>query len=119
MKFHPNANKALVRYARKVHRETGTWNYREIARRLDVNVKYVWQNLTQGIEPPMENTDVRKKLFMRTNEKRARSPYAIMPHWWTRTPETLAYYLKMKANVKRMVDDTRAEQFKHRRKRSM
>ena len=47
--IHPNACKKLARYFRAVRRETGAWNIRETARRLDVNQKYVHDNLINGI----------------------------------------------------------------------
>lgn len=43
------------------------------------------------------------------------NPYRIMPSWWSRTPEALAQFQHIKANVKKLSDDTRTEQFAYRR----
>ena len=69
---HPQANKALLRFARAVKREIHGWNIREIARRLKVNHKYVRDNLVNGIEPPdttPEGRAARVKMFMPERRK--------------------------------------------------
>jgi hypothetical protein len=45
-----------------------------------------------------------------------RSPYAIMPRWWARTPEALDAFANTRGKAKKLADDTREEQYKHRRK---
>lgn len=76
IKFHKNANRKLVRYAREIRRELGTWQIiREIARRLEVNHRYVSDNLIKGIEPPdttPEGRATRIKLFMKEHKPKPR-----------------------------------------------
>jgi hypothetical protein len=73
--IHPNANRKLVRFFRRVKRETHSWNIRETARRRDVNVKYVYDNLIHGIEPP-DTTDkgrqARVKIFLKEHNPKPR-----------------------------------------------
>lgn len=129
--IHPKASKLVVRVLRQVHRETHEWSYREVARRLDVNVKYVWQNITKGIEPPMPNirdnkpvsdadaarVELREKMGLPTGIKKPRSPYSGLPKYFNRTPDALAWFQHQKARAQQIADDTRAEQYKFRKPR--
>lgn len=36
-----------------------------------------------------------------------RSPYAVMPRWWMRTPEALAKFLHIRGKAQELSDDTR------------
>ncbi len=90
--MHPGANRKLKRFARNVRREIGYWSLREIARRLDVNVRYVSDNLERGVEPP-DTTEAgratRVKMFMSEYKPKPRTKHAPKPHpsqlsleWW-------------------------------------
>jgi hypothetical protein len=85
---------------RSVKRETGDWNIRETARRLDVNHRYVIEAL-RGIEPTdaTENGQtVRVKLGY---PKHKRKTYTIT----TRTPAP-EWMVKVKRAIRVMVADT-------------
>jgi hypothetical protein len=43
------------------------------------------------------------------------NPYRNMPRWWARTPEALEQFNHTRANVKKLSDDTRREQFAYRK----
>jgi hypothetical protein len=45
-----------------------------------------------------------------------RSPYAIMPRWWARTPEAFAAFMRTRGQAKKLADDTRQGQYAHRKK---
>jgi hypothetical protein len=89
--IHPQANRKLKRFARSVRREIGYWNMREIARRLDVNVRYVSDNLERGIEPP-DTTETgrvtRVKMFMKAYKPKPKPkqprPPDLRPEWLKR-----------------------------------
>jgi len=88
-KIHPNACRKLVRFFRQVKRETGQWNIRETARRLDVNQKYVQENLIHGIEPTDATESgraVRVKIFLKAYKPKPRKPKApdLRPEWLKR-----------------------------------
>ncbi len=71
--IHENTNRKVARVLRDVKRETGVWNQREVARRLDVNPKYININLRYGIEPPdstAEGRETRVKMFMSERRKK-------------------------------------------------
>jgi len=100
--FHPQANKKLVKYARQVKRELHTWEIiREIARRLDVDHRYVRENLTKGIEPTdstPEGRATRVKLFMKQYKPKPKKE---------RQPDTRPDWLKRRVKaIRRMVHDT-------------
>jgi hypothetical protein len=59
-----------------------------------------------------KDPEILKKLGLITE----RSPYAIMPRWWARTPEALDAFTNTRGKAKKLADDTREEQYKHRRK---
>ena len=50
--------------------------------------------------------------------KTVRSPYAIMPRWWNRTPEALAAFLYIRGKAKGIADETKAAQFAYKKRKS-
>lgn len=60
-----------------------------------------------------KDVDVLKKLGLITE----RSPYAIMPRWWMRTPEAFAAFLQTRGQAKKLSDDTREGQYAYRNNR--
>lgn len=59
-----------------------------------------------------KDTEILKKLGLVTE----RSPYAIMPRWWERTPGALEKFKATREKVKKLSDDTREEQYAYRKK---
>lgn len=45
-----------------------------------------------------------------------RSPYAIMPRWWERTPEALQMFLYTRNQARIIANETRAAQFAYKKK---
>jgi hypothetical protein len=116
--IHPNANKKLARFARQVKREYGQWSIREIARRRNVNPRYVLDNLVHGIEPPdttEKGREVRVRLFMKERKpkpkeiKEVKPRKVIMPRWFKRTPEAEAWYVEKRLQIKGLSQDTREQ----------
>jgi hypothetical protein len=66
----PEISKKASRYVVKmlylVKRETGQWNIRETSRRLEVNQKYISENIRFGIEP--SNLELREKMGIKNKE---------------------------------------------------
>ena len=48
--------------------------------------------------------------------KTVRSPYAIMPRWWKRTPEALDAFLRIRGKAKGIAEETKEAQFAYKRK---
>lgn len=46
-----------------------------------------------------------------------RSPYAIMPRWWKRTPEALRMFRYIRDQARILSNETRNQQFAYRRKK--
>lgn len=93
MKFHPIAlrNRIFTRFAKSVKAEIGVWNFREIARRLDVNNRYVTQYIQEGKVPPNtteEGRQVRLKMWI----DRPRKPRRVTPRSLKDTPDAEAWY---------------------------
>jgi hypothetical protein len=111
-KIHPNACRKLVRFFRQVKRETGQWNIRETARRLDVNQKYVQENLIHGIEPTDATESgrvTRVKIFLKAYKPKPRvktEPKPIkLPKWLNKeNPDALAWFVEERERVKLMAN---------------
>ena len=48
----------------------------------------------------------------------ARSPYAIMPRWWERTPEALRHFTHIRDQVRIMSNETHDAQYAHRTRKT-
>lgn len=112
--IHPNACKKLARYFRQVKRETGAWNIRETARRLDVNQKYVHDNLIHGIEPTdttESGRETRRKIFLKEYKPKPRVKKEAKP---VRLPAWLEeaareWFIGQRQKVNDMARETREE----------
>ena len=60
------ASHKVVSMLYQVKRETKLWNIRETARRLQVNQKYISENIRFGIEP--SNFELREKMGIKNKE---------------------------------------------------
>jgi hypothetical protein len=93
--IHKQVNRKMKRFAWDVRRELGHWSLREIARRLDINPKYVHEYLTDGIEPP-DSTETgkfaRRQMFLREHKPKPRVKREPKPEEWpgqTRVRKTI------------------------------
>lgn len=73
--IHSSASKLVVRTLLRVKREMNVWNIREVSRRLNVNQRYVCENLKYGREPT-DNTfngrEVRARLGLKRYKKKVK-----------------------------------------------
>ena len=60
---------------------------------------------------PKDET-ILKKLGLVT----VRSPYAIMPRWWERTPETLRLFMYIRSQARIISNETREGQYSYKKK---
>lgn len=88
MSIHNKVNQKMQTFAGNVRRELGYWNIREIARRLDVDHRYVRDYLKQGKEPPdttIQGQTTRLKLFLpqmkRKKTQRPQQRITVKPDW--------------------------------------
>ena len=65
-KVHGKASRKVVSILYKVRHETGLWNIRETSRRLQVNQKYISENIRLGKEPT--NLLIREKMGLKNIE---------------------------------------------------
>lgn len=95
--IHSNTSKLVIRTLYRVKRELGIWNIREVARRLNVNPKYVYYNIIGGFEPTdktEKGQETRKRLGLKPKKPIAKvktdKPKVIKPDYivtWEHLPK--------------------------------
>lgn len=83
--IHPRINRKMRRYAWDLRRELGYWSLSEIARRLDINKKYVHDYLVNGHEPSdqtPEGVKARLAFFLREHKPKVRVHHEPKPEEW-------------------------------------
>jgi transcriptional regulator with XRE-family HTH domain len=106
------ASSKAKKFAVGLLRENKEKSWRELSEKYGVNHATLNRIANSRGSWLPKDADILKKLGLITT----RSPYAIMPRWWNRTPEALAAFLHIRGRVKQMSDDTRREQYSYRQK---
>jgi hypothetical protein len=108
--IHPNTPKKLVTALHKVN-----WNRRALARQLDVNVFYINQLVTDGIEPTDATESgrvVRVKIFLKAYKPKPRVKAEPkpprLPKWLNQDePKALEFFVGQREKVKQMSKNTK------------
>jgi len=104
------------KFARELLRENrsgATW--RDLSEKYGVN--HVTLNRiakSRGEWIPKDETILRKLRLLTV-----RSPYAIMPRWWERTPETLRLFRYIQNQARILSNETRSGQYAYRKKKKV
>lgn len=111
MRVSSSKAKKLARKLLRENSDGATW--RELSEKYGVNHATLNRIAnSRGAWLPKDET-ILKKLGLVTT----RSPYAIMPRWWNRTPEALRYFKHIRDQARILSNETRDGQYAYKKKK--